>query len=201
MNVNLNDLKNLTKDQIQLIVLISIVFIALFAGSYLVFVGPDSNALFNLEQKISQIKKEVLDNQKIAVKLEPTKKEIEAINQKIQDYKKNLVNPSEFEFFRDTLRDMGNEYNVKVNRDNTMTMEDTSKSVFQTDLNYTEKEITLNLVCKYHDFGSFLNRIENTSPFRKVTSFTINKRASYEGGEASLTIDMKILSLLMETPS
>ncbi len=193
---------NLSKDQIQLIVLISIVFVALFAGTYMVLVGPDSDELFNMEQNISRIKKEVLDNQKIAVKLEPTKKEIETINQKIQDYKKNLVNPSEFEFFRDTLRDMGNEYNVKVTRDNTTTMEDTSKSVFQTDLNYTEKEISLNLLCQYHDFGSFLNRIENTSPFRKVTSFTITKRgASYEGGEAALAIDMKILSLLMETAS
>ena len=192
---------NLTKDQIQMIVLLSIIFIALFAGTYMTLIGPDSSELSNLQQKIDQIKKEVMDNQKIAAKLEPTKKEIEVINQKIQEYKKNLVNPSEFEFFRDTLRDMGNEYNVKVNRDNTLTMEDSSKSVFQTDLNYTEKEISLNLACKYHDFGSFLNRIENTSPFRKVTSFTISKRSSYQGGEASLTIDMKILSLLMETPS
>lgn len=192
---------NLSKDQIQLIVLISIVFIALFAGTYIALISPDSNELFNLKQQIEQIKTEVINNQKIAVKLEPTKKEIEALNQKIQDYKKNLVNPSEFEFFRDTLRDMGNEYNVKVNRDNTLSMDDAAKSVFQADLNYTEKEISLNLVCKYHDFGSFLNRIENTSPFRKVTSFTINKRTAYQGGEAALTIDMKILSLLMETPS
>jgi Tfp pilus assembly protein PilO len=39
---------------------------------------------------------------------------------------------------------------------------------------YIEIPITINLRCSYHDLGRFINMIENSDRFMKVTDLTIN---------------------------
>ena len=193
-------MSSFNKEQIQMIALISIVFIGLFCGTYFILISPDMQSLDEFAGKKQEIQKKLSEKQKTANQLEPTKKEIESLNQKLAEYKKTVITTSEFDFFKDTLRDMGNEYNVKVIRDNTVSIEDLRKSVFKDDLNYSEKETSLDITCKYHEFGSFLNRVENTSPFRMISSIDISKKGDSKGG-GTLGINVKIISLLSENPA
>jgi len=198
----------MNKEQIQIVVLIAIFTVAAFVGTHLLLVKPGLQNKSGLIKKNEGFIKEIRENKSVANRKAAIVQEIEEVNKKVADFKKSLIVPSEFDFFRDTLRDMGSEYNVKVLRDSTNILEGGKKSVFKENLAFTEKEISLSLVSKYHDFGSFVNRVENTSPFRKVVSFTISGsgggRRSRRGGaekKDTLKIDLKILSLLVENPA
>jgi Tfp pilus assembly protein PilO len=158
-------------------------------------VKPGVENKSSLKQANEKLMKEIREDKAVAGKRDAYLEKIQDIKERIAQYRKSAITNSEFDFFRETLRDMGNEYNVKVIRDRVIIIDDSNKSVFKNNLAFTEKEISLKLVCGYHDFGSFINRIENTSPFRKITDFSIGKDK-----KDALSIDVNILSLLFENP-
>jgi Tfp pilus assembly protein PilO len=188
----------LNKQQIQMISLISIVFVAFFLGFQLLLVSPDALALSKKKEQLSTQENDIKKNQNTAKKSEELKKEIEIYLQKDKEYLQQLVTPADFEFFKYTIRDMGNEYNVKVTSDRTDTVDDTKKSVFLKDPNYSERIIALEVSCQYHDLGGYLSRIESTSPFRKIEEFTLNKRGGSKKSGGGLDANIRILSLIKE---
>ncbi|MBN2143030.1 MAG: hypothetical protein JW774_00245 [Candidatus Aureabacteria bacterium] len=188
----------MNKQQIQTIVLIVIVFAALFTGFHLFFVSPDSSALSKLKDQLSSQQQEIRQGQNTAKKREELKKEIEIFMQKDKEYLQQIVTSTDFEFFKYMIRDMGNEYNVKVTSDRSDTVDEARKSVFQGDSNFSEKIIALHVSCQYHDLGGYISRVESTSPFRKVNELNISKRTGYEKNTGNLEADIKILSLIKE---
>jgi len=182
----------LKKDEIQIISLVCILIIGIYAGTFIVLINPSILEKNRISEKMNTMLDEIKKNKAIAAKKDQVLKETELVNNKIAQYKKALVTSTEFDYFRDTIRDMANEYEVKVLSDRTSVVADSSKSVFKDNIIYVEKMITLNLDCKYHDFGSFLNRIEDTSIFRKADDLSINKKGDL------LSIKLDILSLMIE---
>ena len=190
------------KEKIQMIALIAIVCVALFLGVQFLFVGPDSGALTGQKAKLEQIQGEIKKSKGLVGNREKLKADIESCNQKSKDYHKAMISSAEFEFFRNTLRDMGSEYEVKVIQDRTVSCEDSKKIAFFGNPNFTEKVTNLRLTCKYHSFGGFLSRIENTSPYHQVTAFDLNKSAAASSEKDDmLDVNMEIVSLLTEVPA
>ena len=134
-----------------------------------------------------------------ANKLPAIKKEIADIEEELGKLRKQVPSVAEFDFFKNNLRDMAAEYEIRVVQDFTSSIDPEKKLSFKTDPSYTEKHTSLNLSTTYHKFGSFLNRIENISPFRFINNVTMsksNQRGVEDGGQ--LSVKITIVSLMSE---
>jgi len=186
------------KEQIQIMVLIVFVTAGVYVGTIFMLIMPASEAKQKLDTELSNVIKDMKAKKGTASKLQKVTKELEIVEKKIKQYNKNIITPSEFDFFKDTLRDIGKEHDVSISRDLTNILVEDKKSVFKEDPLYVEKEIVLKLTCGYHDFGEFISRIEKTTPFRKVMSFSILKAKSRKKDKNLLNINLKILSLMKD---
>jgi hypothetical protein len=182
-------------------ILVSVcVFVVLFVGLAALCVNPDSAVLHSQREKLQQIQAEIEKNKSLVENKDKLSKEIELYTQKNKEYHKAVISPAEFDFFRNTIRDVGFEYDLKVVQDRTSLQSDSKKIAFAENPNYTEKVTSLRLACKYHDFGGFLNRIENSSPYHQVGSFDMVRFSSLNGEEL-LEVNLEIISLLTEIPA
>ncbi len=188
----------MNKEQIQIIVLMVFVIAGVYAGTILMLIMPAADSKKNLNAQLETVIQDMKAKKSTASKLESVAKELEVVEEKINKYNKNIITPSEFDFFKDTLRDIGKEHNVDISRDLTNVMSGDKKTVFKQDPLYVEKEIVLKLTCAYHDFGEFISRIEKTTPFRKIIKFSILKTRSRKENKNLLNINLKILSLMKD---
>ncbi len=188
----------MNKEQIQIIVLMVFVIAGVYVGTILMLIIPAADSKKNLDTQLETVIQDIKAKKGTASKLESATKELEVAEEKINKYNKNIITPSEFDFFKDTLRDIGKEHNVDISRDLTNVMIGDKKTVFKQDPLYVEKEIVLKITCGYHDFGEFISRIEKTTPFRKIISFSILKTKSRKKNKNLLNINLKILSLMKD---
>ncbi len=188
------------KEKIKLLCVFGIVFVTLFVGIHFLLVSPNAEALDKQKEKLKESLVEMKKSQGLVKNKNKLKTEIDSYKQTSKEHHKRMISPAEFDSFRNMIRDMGAEYDVKVIQDRTELHDDSKKIAFADNPSYTEKVTRLRLSCKYHNFGSFLNRIENTSPYHQVTSFDII-RTSFSDKEYLLDVNMEIVSLLTEVPA
>jgi hypothetical protein len=177
-----------------------VVFLILFVGLRVLCVLPGSAVLNGHREKLRQIQTEIKENKRLIENKDKLGKEIKRYTQKNKDYQKAIISPPEFDFFRNTIRDVGVEYDLKVVQDRTSLQSDSKKIAFAKNPNYIEKLTSLRLACKYHNFGGFLNRIENSSPYHQVVSLDMIRTTSPDEEEL-LEVNLEIVSLLTEIPA
>ncbi len=161
----------------EYIILAGVGIAILWVLSYMLAFKPMAGAL-NGKRAIIEKKKVEINNAKSAkANLDKLRKELAEIEKKVTYYKDRLPAEKEIPSLLKGLTEMANQSRIKF-----ITIQPQDSSIQSaggtSQAPYIEMPITINLRCGYHDLGKFIERIENSNRFMKVTDLTINASPS-----------------------
>ena len=155
----------------EYIILAGLIVVILWVLSYVMVFKPMAGSL---KAKKAVIEKKIVEinNAKSAkANLDKLKRELAEIEKKVTYYKDKLPAEKEMPSLLKGFTDMANQCRIKFI---TIQPQDTYSQSPAVAAPYIEIPITINLICSYHDLGRFINMIENSDRFMKVTDLTIN---------------------------
>lgn len=189
----------MNKEQQQVLVLVGMFGVIALVVFHFFVASPGMAKSQRIKSDSEQMSVKLREYTGTASKLPAVKEQIQNLEEDISKMRKLVPSVAEFDFFKNNLRDMAAEYEIRVVQDYTTNIDPEKKLSFKKDPSYTEKQTLLNLSTGYHKFGSFLNRIENISPFRFISNVTMSKsgqRGGEDGGQ--LSVKITIVSLMNE---
>lgn len=171
-SVNLKnvDLKN-PQTQVLLLTVLT-VLIAAILYLYFVFV-PQAIRVFKLTANAGKMRSE-LKSARIMIKdFEKLKNDLEEQSQKVESYEKKLPAEQEIPALLENLSNMAKDSDIKiVGIAPAMSYFKDDKSVKKSQI-YREIPILITAKSGYHEFGRFLNSLENADRFIKVADINI----------------------------
>mgnify|MGYP001597359362 FL=1 len=164
--------------------------VILWVLSYAMVFKPMASSL---KAKKAVIEKKIVEinNAKSAkANLDKLKRELAEIEKKVTYYKDKLPAEKEMPLLLKGFTDMANQCRIKFI---TIQPQDTYSQSPAGSAHYIEIPITINLRCSYHDLGRFINMIENSDRFMKVTDLTINTNPDPMAHNIRLIVNIFVL--------
>lgn len=153
-----------SKIRCTIIILLSILYIV-------VFLIPQVRAFSRKWSEDTKIKADITNVQKDWTNISLFKKEISQLNEKITSYEKMLPGEKEMPAVLAYLSDAAKKMDIRI--DEIKPIEEENKKGAGSPSFYNEAPIMLKAECGYHQFGRFLNDLENAARFMKISNLKI----------------------------
>ena len=167
------DLSKLKKEHLVLIYII--LFVAIAFAAYKNVFNPMRGKIKEVSAQIEQRKGNIQKAKVSPEVLENLEAEIDRLNTQIGYYQQSLQASADVPQILGELNQMAERLNVKIVSVNPLERKETILPGGEGVL--TQIPIRLKLQCGYHGLGIFINQIENSSRFMKITQLKIGAEA------------------------
>jgi len=162
-----------SKEQTQMLVLIGIMLGIGYFVVIMYFFKPQIKKAGELKSEIVKIKRKVKKTKMHLKKMDLLDKEIEKSKKKIEDFQM-LMPKGDESWSIEQLDQIAKKHGVIIKKIQPE-LESEGKAYFKEDHRYDTKTISVNVRCGYHTFGEFMNALERSSPFLKITDINVVK--------------------------
>lgn len=138
-----------------------------------VFIIPTFKKWRNLTPKVAQLKADVKSAQASIETIDTLKNRLNNLKQQIGAYENRLPQQKEIPVILEHLSSLALESGVKITA-----IEPSKASSSSTPKDYSEVPITLIAKCGYHQLGTFISKLENSSQFMKISNIKISRNPS-----------------------
>lgn len=157
---------NKTKEQIQVLVMIGIFIFTGYFVFFVFFFGPGLKKAGGLKSKVEDLGKKIKRTDQSLKDKDKIDESIKKNVKKIQDFEL-LMSKEDESWSIEQLDQIAKKNGVTIEKiePNIMT---TGKDYFSSVSKYGIRIINVSVSCNYHQFGTFINALERSSPFLKI---------------------------------
>ncbi len=163
----LQKLKGLSSNKSTTYILISILIIVFYL---FLFLRPKIREISLLLPQVSELKAKIAGLEDDWANIEAFEKKVLRLNKKIDYYEKKLPNEKEIPAILEYLSDAARKMNVRITEIQPLEQDKDAASLASL---YYKVPILLKAECGYHQLGRFLNELENTDRFIKISDLKI----------------------------
>ncbi len=165
-----NKIKNL--DEKNLYYLFGGILVLIFVLDYLVLMRPQLNSLYKLGPNIATLSDDIARTKNDTGKVEEYKKEIDRLAEELENAKARVRSKEEVSIILEQLSVLADKNGIKIDQFAPV-FQDQTKVLDNKDVVYYTLPIDIEARATYHDFGRFINDLENANLFFKVSDFSI----------------------------
>lgn len=169
------DLFNKLKLDNKKILVIMLVSLALIYLDFSFILGKQIRGLNDIQPKALKLKKDLDTLTQDLKKMQELKNKEDQVNRKTVSSIKKIISESETVFLLQNLSDLANKDNVRILQIRPSREPQGKASAAD---KFTPIFITLDLFCDYHNFGKFINDLENSQTFIAVQTFKITPESA-----------------------
>jgi len=172
MNISLDSLPiKLDKNVVQKTILISAAIIILLLDFFL-FLRPQFRGLSELSTKHNKLSQEVKQARADIKRLKKFEERYEAVKENLGNIENMVPEEEELPLILEDLSRIANDANVKIIQ--MLPLRDSREKVFTSDTGiYYKIPVSIEASSGYHKFGEFLNNIENSDIFMRISEFEV----------------------------
>lgn len=184
-------LKNL--DEKNLYILFFAVLLLIFVLDFYVLMQPQLNALYKLTPNIKSREEDIAKTKDDISRLNQYKSEIERLSEEVEKVGSSVKSKEEVSIILEQLSSMADKNNVKIDQI-TPDFQEQSKILENKDYVYYKLPISIDARGGYHHFARFVNQLETSDIYLKISAFSI----AYLPESKQNTIKLTVESIIYE---
>lgn len=158
-----------SKKEVTLLLILAILVVV--AAYFNILIRPTMEGLFHILPKVAMLKSELTDTMALISNKDRIEKENEALERKIEGYKKIFTDEEEIPRFLESLSIIAAESGVKIKA--IKPLRSTDKSSVREGGIYEEIPIEISAKSGYHQLGVFLQNLESGEKFLIISAIEI----------------------------
>lgn len=185
VNQFLDKIKGL--DEKNLYYLFTGVLFLFFVLDYFILMGPQIRTLTELVPKINVLHENIAHTNADFERIPQYREQIREIRDQVEKAQYKVKAKEEVPIILESLSVLANEYDIKI--DQIMPRVEEMELILKNDdREYYSLPIYIEARSAYHDFGKFLNRIENKDIYMSMGNFTMSKITNTRENSLRLTL-------------
>ena len=162
--------------------------ILIFLLYYFVLIRPQINAIWKIKPEIESLSENIKKTKSDVTNLQDYKNKVEDFEQKLALMQAKVKLKYEMPLILERVSRIANEKNIKIDQITPLSV-DAVSLLEDKHRKYYSLPIEIDASSGYHDFGGFLNALEQDEIFFKITEFSIAARSSSRTHRINLTLN------------
>lgn len=188
-----NKIKNL--DEKNLYYLFGGVLVLIFVLDYLVLMRPQLNSLYKLGPNIKALSDDINKNIDDAWNIEEYAKDIKRLSKEFEQVSSRVKSKEEVSIILEQISMIADKNHILIDQI-TPIFQNQIKVLENKGMIYFKLPIDIDARAAYHDFGRFINQLENGDLFFRIPEFSIAYLEDSKLNKIKLTVDVIIFDKL-----